>query len=93
MTRMILTRPFLEDLARLSVQTEEAIWEKLKLVEAFPGVGSSISNRMLQRAFGASCLKVTVNGYDIIYERKTRPDDTQENLVIVLGIIAQRTVR
>ncbi len=91
MARLLFSGPFLDEVAELSEAAEAEVWAKLKLVETFPGVGSSLIEPVLLRAFGPSCLKVAAAGYDIIYERDGGGE--RDELVRVLGIVAQRRVR
>ena len=84
-TRMRFSGPFLDELA--------------ELVESFPGVGSSLLEPLLVRAFGRGCLKVSAVGYDVIYERSGEGDEDDrgngegDETVSVLGIIKQRRIR
>ena len=87
---MRFSGPFLDELAALSKPVEERIWSKLELVESFPGVGSSLVEPILLRAFGSKCLKVSAAGYDVIYEREGSGED---EMVYALGIISQRRIR
>lgn len=89
--RLQLSAPFLDDLAALSEREEKAIWAKLALVEAFPGVGSSLLESQLLAAFGPRCLKISAAGYDIVYERIIAGDG--EKLTRVYGLVPQRRVR
>lgn len=91
MARMRFSAPFLDELADLSERVENEVWLKLELVRDYPGVGSSLVEPSLRRAFGDACLKVTACGYDVLYERRTAEEG--EELVDVLGIVAQRRVR
>lgn len=91
MARLLFSGPFLDDAAELSEAAEAEVWAKLELVETFPGVGSSLIEPVLLRAFGPSCLKVAAAGHDIIYERDGSGD--KDELVRVLGIVPQRRVR
>lgn len=90
MARMIYALPFLQDLSALDERREALVWEKLGLVEAFPGVGSSLVEPSLARTFGGAVLKVSAAGYDILYERSGGPDN---ETVHVLGLVPQRAVR
>lgn len=90
MVRMRFSGLFLDELAALPERVETEVWQKLQLVQDFPGVGSSLIEPMLIRAFGDSCLKVTAAGFDILYERTSVGD---EGVVDVLGIVSQRRVR
>lgn len=90
MARMVYAAPFLQDLAQLDERREALVWEKLSLIEAFPGVGSSLVEPSLMRAFGEAILKVSATGYDVLYERH---GDTGNETVHVLGLIPQRAVR
>lgn len=98
-TRMRFSGPFLDELAELDESAEARIWEKLELVESFPGVGSSLLEPLLVRAFGRGCLKVSAVGYDVIYERSGEGDEDDrgngegDETVSVLGIIKQRRIR
>jgi len=89
---MIYTTPFLEDLSSLDEARENAIWEKILLVESFPGVGSSLIEPSLLTAFGEAILKVSAAGYDVLYERLGR-DESNTEVVRVLGIVPQRAIR
>ena len=90
MARMVYTVPFLQDLSGLDEAREAAIWEKLGLVEAFPGVGSSLVEPSLVRTFGDAILKVSAAGYDVLYERK---GDIGSETGRVVGMVSQRAVR
>ena len=96
---MRFSGPFLDKLAELDESAEARIWEKLELVESFPGVGSSLLEPLLVRAFGRGCLKVSAVGYDVIYERSGEGDEDDrgngegDETVSVLGIIKQRRIR
>lgn len=94
MARLQFARPFLEDLSLLDEAVELEVWRKLELVERVPGVGSSLVEPMLRTAFGDSCLKIAAAGYDVLYERtQGGKEGAAEEIVRVLGIIAQRRVR
>ena len=54
----------------------------------FPGVGSALVEPSLRRAYGGTCLKLLVPGYEVLYER----DDPQD-AVDFLGVVPQRKVR
>lgn len=90
MARMIYAFPFLRDLTMLDEQREALVWEKLGLVEAFPGAGSSLVEPSLTRTFGGAILKVSAAGYDILYERS---GDLDNETVRVLGLVPQRAIR
>lgn len=90
--RLRFSREFLQTLAGLDERVEDGVWEKLALVEAFPGVGSALVEPSLRHAFGPSCLKVVAAGFDILYER-SEPDADGIETVDVLGIVSQRAVR
>lgn len=92
MARLRFSDEFLTSLSELDGRVEEAAWEKLSLVESFPGVGSALVEPSLRHAYGPGCLKVVAWGYDILYERRGNPSGPQE-LVDVLGIVGQRRVR
>lgn len=96
MARLLFAGPFLDGMEGLSEAAEAEVWAKLELVEAFPGVGSSLIEPMLLRAFGPNCLKVAAAGYDVIYERDGDERDGgggEEELVRFLGLVVQRRVR
>lgn len=93
MARLLLADSFLDDLAALDERVEDAVWAQLELVQAFPGVGSSLVEPMLVHAFGKRCLKVAARGYDVLYERAGACMDNEEETVYVLGIVSQRKVR
>lgn len=90
--RLRFSEEFLESVAGLDGRAEDAVWEKLALVGAFPGVGSSLVGPTLRHAYGPTCLKVAAAGYDVLYERGARDADGEE-VVCVLGVVGQRTVR
>ena len=92
MARLRFSEEFLESLAGLDSRVEERVWEKLALVESFPGVGSSLVESSLRHAYGSTCLKVVAAGYDVLYERGEKGNDGEE-VVDVLGIVNQRAVR
>lgn len=91
MARLVFSGPFLDEMAALDEAAEAEVWEKVRLVEAFPGVGSSLIEPVLVRAFGERCLKVAAAGYDVLYERDGSAE--KDELVCFLGIVAQRRVR
>lgn len=93
MARLLFAESFLDDVSRLDRRVEDMVWAQLELVQAFPGVGSSLVEPMLVQAFGERCLKVTAAGYDVLYERSGAQDDGGEETVCVLGIVSQRRVR
>lgn len=90
---MRFSGPFLDELSALDESAEAQIWAKLELVEAFPGVGSSLLEPLLIRVFGRGCLKISAAGYDVIYERAGGDNSDGEETVDVLGIIKQRRIR
>ena len=90
--RLRFSEEFLESLAGLDSRVEERVWEKLALVESFPGVGSSLVESSLRHAYGSTCLKVVAAGYDVLYERGEKGADSEE-VVDILGIVSQRAVR
>lgn len=92
MARLRFSEEFLESLARLDGRVEQSVWEKLALVENFPGVGSSLVEPTLRRAYGPACLKVAAAGIDVVYERGEKGADGVE-VVDILGIVSQRAVR
>ncbi len=92
MARLRFSEEFLESLAGLDSRVEERVWEKLALVESFPGVGSSLVESSLRHAYGSTCLKVVAAGYDVLYERGEKGADSEE-VVDILGIVSQRAVR
>lgn len=92
MARLRFSEEFLDSIAGLDERVEEAVWAKLVLVEGFPGVGSSLVEPSLRHAYGPSCLKIMVAGYDVLYERGPKDKDGEE-IVDVLGIVSQRAVR
>lgn len=95
MARLQFARPFLEELSLLDEAAEQEVWRKLELVGRVPGVGSSLVEPMLRTAFGNSCLKIAAAGYDVLYERVQDGEEEHatEEIVRVLGIVAQRRVR
>lgn len=92
MARLRFSEEFLESLARLDGRVEESVWVKLAHVENFPGVGSSLVEPTLRRAYGPACLKVAAAGTDVVYERGEKGADGVE-VVDILGIVSQRAVR
>lgn len=92
MARLRFSEEFLESLARLDGRVEESVWVKFALVENFPGVGSSLVEPTLRRAYGPACLKVAAAGIDVVYERGEKGADSVE-VVDILGIVSQRAVR
>lgn len=88
MARALFAEPFLDDVALLPDRAEEAVWEKVGLVAAFPGVGSALVEPSLRAAFGPDCLKVGAAGFDVLFDYD-RPADT----VCFLGVVHQRAVR
>ena len=88
---LVLAGPFIQELAQLNQHVEDVVWQKLTLVQSFPGVGSSLVDPMLVQAFGPSVLKVAAGAYDVLYEREPIDDDYER--VNVLGIIPQRAIR
>lgn len=92
MARLRFSEEFLESLAALDQRVENVVWEKLALVEVFPGVGSSLVEPSLRHAYGPTCLKVVAAGYDVLYERGRQGPDGDE-VIDILGIVSQRAVR
>lgn len=88
MVRGLFTDPFLDDVSLLPEKVEDAIWEKVSLVMAFPGVGSALVEPSLRAAFGACCLKATAVGYDVLYDYDRAAEE-----VVFLGVVHQRAVR
>ena len=88
MTKLRLTDGFLDDLAAAPERIEEAVWEKLTLVQAMPGAGSSLLSQTLRKRFGANCLKLLVFECEILYRH-----DEQNDAVDVLALVHQRAVR
>lgn len=91
MARMSYSEPFLDEVASLSPREGEAVWAKLALVESFPGVGSSLLEAQLARAFGRGVLKVSAAGFDVVYERCE--GEGEDELVRVYGLVPQRRLR
>lgn len=92
MARLRFSEEFLDSLVELDGRAEDAVWKRLALVGSFPGVGSSLVEPSLRHAYGPSRLKVAAAGYDVLYERGARDADGEE-VVCVLGVVGQRTVR
>lgn len=88
MARVVFAASFLEELAEVSEAAEGAIWEKVELVAAQPGVGSALLGESLRRAYGATCLKIAAGPYHVLYER-----NDAANEVVFLGIVVQRRER
>ena len=92
MARLRFSEEFLESLAGLDKRVEESVWNKLALVQDFPGMGSSLVEPPLRHAYGSACLKVVAACYDVPYERGEKGNDGEE-VIDVLGIVNQRAVR
>ena len=90
MAKMIYARPILQGLSALDERREALAWEKIGLVEAFPGVGSPLVEPSLAKTFGDAILKVSAAGYDILYECSGESDG---ETVRVLGLVPQRAVQ
>jgi hypothetical protein len=90
--RLRFSEEFLDSLVELDGRVEEAVWKRHALVGSLPGEGSSLVEPSLRHAYGPTCLKVATAGYDVLYERGARDADGEE-VVCVLGVVGQRTVR
>lgn len=88
MARGIYTGPFIEDVAGLPAQVASEIQAKCLAAEEFPGVGSALVEPSLRRAYGGTCLKLLIAGYEVLYECID-----PEGVVIFLGVVPQRRVR
>lgn len=88
MAKLLFADSFLDDVSLLSEYVEEAVWEKVGLVGAFPGVGSALVEPSLRALFGLDCLKVNAASYDVLFDYDRRCDE-----VCFLGIVHQRRVR
>ena len=86
--RALYTGPFIDDLAALPEYAIDAVRVRCEAVAEFPGVGSTLIEPSLIRAYGSSCFKAVACGYDVLYERL---DD--QGAVVFLGIVPQRKVR
>ena len=86
MSRVVVLDSFDEDLEHVtSARVYNAILDAVESLEQFPQRGSISIPKSIKSKYGTRVRKIVVNPFDVVYSY-----DSQDDIVIVMGLVHQR---